>query len=66
MTFESGEYRVIAPLDPSEGERFVEVTFLDREEINKLYRTTMQEEDYVNPTVDGVLSWRRITSCASK
>jgi hypothetical protein len=23
MTFESGEYRVIAPLDPSEGERFV-------------------------------------------
>jgi hypothetical protein len=23
MTFESGEYRFIAPLDPSEGERFV-------------------------------------------
>jgi hypothetical protein len=23
MTFESGEYKVIAPLDPSEGERFV-------------------------------------------
>jgi hypothetical protein len=29
MAFESGEYRVIAPLDPSEGERFVEPTFLD-------------------------------------
>jgi hypothetical protein len=40
MTFESGEYRVIAPLDPSEGERFVEVTCLDLEEINQLYRTT--------------------------
>jgi hypothetical protein len=26
MTFESGEYKVIAPLDPSEGERFVEPT----------------------------------------
>jgi hypothetical protein len=34
MTFESGEYRVIAPLDPSEGERFVEPTCLDLEEIN--------------------------------
>jgi hypothetical protein len=27
MTFESGEYRVIAPLDPSEGESFVEEIF---------------------------------------
>jgi hypothetical protein len=33
MTFESVDYRVIAPLDPSEGERFVEPTFLDLEEI---------------------------------
>jgi hypothetical protein len=65
MTFESGEYRVIAPLDPSEGERFVEVTCLDLEEINQLYRTTTREEYYVNPTADGVLNWRSITSCAS-
>jgi hypothetical protein len=37
---ESGEYRFIVPLDPSEGERFVEPTCLDLEEINQLYRTT--------------------------
>jgi hypothetical protein len=65
MTFESREYRFIAPLDPSEGERFVEATCLDLEEINKLYRTTAREEDYVNPTAHGVLSWRSITSRAS-
>jgi hypothetical protein len=65
MTFESGEYRVIAPLDPSEGERFVEPTCLDLEEITLLYRTTVCDEDYVNPTTDGVLSWWRITSCAT-
>jgi hypothetical protein len=65
MTFESGEYRVIAPLDPSEGERFVEPTCLDLEEINQLYRTTVREEYYVNPTADGVLSWRSIMSCMS-
>jgi hypothetical protein len=36
MTFESGEYKVIAPLDPLEGERFLEPTCLDLEEINQL------------------------------
>ena len=34
MTFESREYIFVPPLDPSEGERFVEPTFLDLEEIN--------------------------------
>jgi hypothetical protein len=41
MNFELGEYRIIAPLDHSEGERFVEATCLDLEEINQLYITTM-------------------------
>ena len=57
MTFKLGEYRFIVPLDPSEGERFVEPNCLDLEEINQLYRTTAQDEDYINPTADGVLSW---------
>ena len=57
MTFESEEYRFITPLDPSEGERFVEPTCLDLEEIGQLYRTTMRDEDYINPTAYEVLSW---------
>jgi hypothetical protein len=57
MTFELGEYRFIAPLDPSKGERFVEPTCLDLEEINQLYKTIVREEYYVNPTSYGVLSW---------
>jgi hypothetical protein len=64
MTFDSGEYRVIRPLDPSEGERFIEPTFLDLEEINQLYRTTARNEDYVNQNLDEILSWQSITSCA--
>jgi hypothetical protein len=56
MTFESREYRFIVPLYPSEGERFVEPTCLDLEEINKLYRTTAHEEHYVKPTEDGVVN----------
>jgi hypothetical protein len=65
MTFESGEYKVIAPLDPSEGDRFVEPNCLDLEEIRQLYRTTACDEDHVNPTVDEILSWQSITSCAT-
>jgi hypothetical protein len=65
MTFELGDYRVIAPLNPSEGERFVEPTCLDLEEINQLYRTTTLDVDYINPTADRVLSWRSITSCTT-
>jgi hypothetical protein len=65
MTFELGEYRVIAPLDPSKWEGFVEPTCLDLEEINQLYKTTVHDEDYLNPTADGILSWRSITSCAT-
>jgi hypothetical protein len=34
MTFDSGEYRVIVPLDPSEDEIFLEPACLDLEEIN--------------------------------
>jgi hypothetical protein len=30
-----------------------------------LYRTTTCEEDYVNPTIDEVLNWCNITSCAT-
>jgi hypothetical protein len=67
MIFESGEYRVIAPLDPSEGGRYVEPVTdnILTEDVNQLYRTTMREEDYINPTADGMLSWRSISSCAS-
>jgi hypothetical protein len=42
MIFESGEYRVIAPLDPSEGGRYVEPATdnILTEDVNQLYRTT--------------------------
>jgi hypothetical protein len=63
MTFEFIEYRIIEPLDPSKGERFVEPTCLDLEEIHQLYKKTTCDEDYLNPTTDGVLSWQSINSC---
>jgi len=65
MKFESGEYMVIVPLDPSEAKIFVEPTCLDIKEINQMYRTIVCTEYYINPTVNGVISLRSIMSCAS-
>jgi hypothetical protein len=47
MVFESGEYRVIETLDPSEGGRYVEPAIQNfiTEEINQFYRTTARDED---------------------
>jgi hypothetical protein len=66
MILVSGEYRVIALLYPSEGGRYVEPVTdnILIEDVNQIYRTTMCEEDYINPTADGMLSWRSISSCA--
>jgi hypothetical protein len=64
MIFESQEYRVIAPLDPLEGGRYLELA-TDKiliEDVNHLYRSPMRKEDYINPTKDGMLSWRSISS----
>jgi len=60
--FELGYYRVVAPLDPSQGGRYVELAaekFITKE-INQFYGTTT-----LNPTKDGMLRWRRINSYAS-
>ena len=35
------------------------------EDVNHLYRTNAREEDYINPTADGMLSWGSISSYSS-
>jgi hypothetical protein len=64
MIFEVGNFRVVSPLDPSDCEIYVEPVpeSVLEDDVNQLYRTTVREEDYVNPTIDGVLSWRSINS----
>jgi hypothetical protein len=50
-------------MDPTKGRRYVELT--KEKEIDNLYNGTTWMDDYVNPTVDGALSWQSISSCAS-
>ena len=58
MTFERNGLRVIAPLDPDEGHRYIEPI---REgdcayELENIYKLTARHQDYINPTTVGNLS----------
>ena len=67
LVLEQGDLRFIAPLDPKDGKRYVETIQggMVTEGIDSLYKVTAQGEDYINPTTDGILSWRGINSCSS-
>jgi hypothetical protein len=63
MIFEVGDLKVTTPLDPSEGKRYKES--VRENDMDYLYNLTTRMEDYVEPTKDGVLSWRSFSSCTS-
>jgi hypothetical protein len=67
MTFEGDGIRFISPLDPNEGHRYKE---LIREEVcayelEKIYKLTAGQQDYINPTANGNLSWQSEIACSS-
>jgi hypothetical protein len=63
MVFEVEYLKFDTPLEPTEGKRYVEPT--KRKELDNLYNMIAREDDYLNPTIEGVLSWRSINSCTS-
>jgi hypothetical protein len=63
MIFEVGDLKVTAPLDLTQGKRYIEPARGNK--IDNLYNRTARMDDYVNSTIDGALSWRSINSCAS-
>ena len=67
LSFEDDEMRVVVPLNLLEGQRYVELVFNKGkvDHIDSIYNITALREDYINPTVDGNLSWRCMSSCTS-
>ncbi len=64
MTFEGKGLRVIVPLDPLQGERYTEpLKDEDQDVLDHIYNITANEEDYVNPTAEGVIEWQCDSSC---
>jgi hypothetical protein len=67
MNFERDGLRVIAPLDLDEGHRYTKPI---REEdyayaLENIYNLTAIQQDYINHTFDGNLSWGSDSTCSS-
>jgi hypothetical protein len=64
MYFETNTLHVIVPLDANEGDNYNEPVNEDDQSsiIENIYQTTGHIEDYINPTVDGELSWTSVKS----
>ena len=61
MTFEGRDLRVILPLDPSQGEWYIEpLRQEDQDEVDPIYTITAQEEGSEDPPAAG---WESGSSC---
>ena len=58
LSFEDFEIRMVAPIDPLEGQRYVEHVHREGQGnyLDKFYNIMSSKEDYINPTIDGNLS----------
>ena len=67
LSFEDDEMRVCVPLDPLEGQRYVEPVFNEgkADHLDNIYNVTSIKEDYINPTEDGILTSKCMSSCTS-
>jgi hypothetical protein len=54
-------------LDPDEGRRYTEPIREEDHayELENIYKLTARQQDYINPTTDGNLSWRSDNACSS-
>jgi hypothetical protein len=65
MMFEADGIKVVQPLDPCLGPRYIEPVDhnMESDALDQLYTiTTGMRPDYINPTADGSVSWRSIQS----
>jgi len=67
MIFNKRSLRIVVSLDPAEGVRYTEPVHNDDndDELDSIYQITTQDQDWVNSTTDGRISWEHDSSCTS-
>ena len=56
MTFENQDVRVISPMDPQEGRRYIEPV---KDEVRRSWDHAYNiSKDYIHPTLDGEIGWK--------
>ena len=63
MSFEDIELWVVPPIDPLEGQRYVDQVNSEGQEgyLDNIYNISPTMDDYVNMIVDGNISWKSIS-----
>ena len=63
ITFENKDVRVFAPMDPQEGNHYIELV---KDKVGRSWDHVYNiSEDYIHPTVNGELGWRSESSTSS-
>ena len=59
--------RVVGLIEPLEGKRYVEPVRGEchEENLDTIYNISSMVVDYINPTTNGKLSWKSVSSCSS-
>ena len=68
MLFEMKSLCVVVPLEPVEGSHYTKPVhnYEDNDDdLDQIYKITTWDQDWVNPTTDGWISWDRESSCTS-
>ena len=67
LSFKDEEMRVVSPIDPHEGQIYVEPIYSEGQGdyLDHINNITSLKDDYINPTADGNLNWRSTSSCTS-
>lgn len=67
IMFEKKSLRVIIHLDPTEGLHYIELVcdYESDDDLDYIYKITVWDQDWVNPTVDGWITWESESSCTS-
>ena len=67
LSFEDKEMRVVSPIDPLEGQRYVEPVYNEGQGdyLDQIHNVTAMQEDYTNPKEYENLSWICTSSCTS-
>ena len=65
LSFKDEEMRVVSPIDPLEGQRYVKPVYSEGQGdyLDHIYNVTSLKDDYINPIVSGNLSWESTSSC---
>ena len=59
--------RVASPINPLEGQRYAEPVYNEGQGdyLDQIYNVTAMQEEYINLTMDGNLSWKSVSSYTS-